>query len=219
MLTKEDNIIFVKKIMPELIFNSAYIEGCKVTLEETQMILDESGTSTSDLASIMLVLSLKDAWYFILDNLDKTISPQLVEQLWNCVADGGHMGLHKDQLAIKRVIEVVKQSHKPQEPIEKVIMFFINSLKENLFGVDTLQMTLLLVNRTLIKSGLGVLSITPELYQEIKDNKSNVPTVKECLYRGIKSEEYHNNMLKYKTWKTISKEFVGKIYNNSYFNK
>ena len=64
MLTKQDNIVFAKKIMAELIFNSAYIEGCKVTLEDTQKILDQSGTSTYDLESIMLVLSLKDAWFF-----------------------------------------------------------------------------------------------------------------------------------------------------------
>ena len=219
MLTKQENIVFVKKIMTELIFNSAYIEGCRVTLEETQTIIEESGTSTSDLESIMVVLSLKDAWSFVLENLDKAISPDLVEQLWGYVANGGFIGRDKNKLAISRSIEIVKESYGAQTLTELVIDYFIMCLKEDVFGIDTINVSLLLVNRVLIKNGLGVLSITPELYQEIKDNKNNVIKVKEVLYRGVKTKEYYNNMLKYKTWKTISKEFVGKIYNNNYFNK
>ena len=217
MLTKQENIVFVKKIMTELIFNSAYIEGCRVTLEETQTIIEESGTSTSDLESIMVVLSLKDAWSFVLENLDKAISPDLVEQLWGYVANGGFIGRDKNKLAISRSIEIVKESYGAQTLTELVIDYFIMCLKEDVFGIDTINVSLLLVNRVLIKNGLGVLSITPELYQEIKDNKNNVIKVKEVLYRGVKTKEYYNNMLKYKTWKTISREFVGRIYNNNHF--
>ena len=219
MLTKQENIVFVKKIMTELIFNSAYIEGCRITLEETQTIIEESGTSTSDLESIMVVLSLKDAWSFVLENLDKAISPGMVEQLWGYVANGGFIGRDKNKLAISRSIEIVKESYGAQTLTEVMIDYFIMCLKEDVFGIDTINVSLLLVNRVLIKNGLGVLSITPELYQEIKDNKNNVIKVKEVLYRGVKAKEYYNNMLKYKTWKTISREFVGKIYNNNYFNK
>ena len=217
MLTKQENIVFVKKIMTELIFNSAYIEGCRVTLEETQTIIEESGTSTSDLESIMVVLSLKDAWSFVLENLDKAISPDLVEQLWGYVANGGFIGRDKNKLAISRSIEIVKESYGAQTLTELVIDYFIMCLKEDVFGIDTINVSLLLVNRVLIKNGLGVLSITPELYQEIKDNKNNVIKVKEVLYRGVKTKEYYNNMFKYKTWKTISREFVGRIYNNNHF--
>lgn len=217
MLTKQENIVFVKKIMTELIFNSAYIEGCRVTLEETQTIIEESGTSTSDLESIMVVLSLKDAWSFVLENLDKAISPGMVEQLWGYVANGGFIGRDKNKLAISRSIEIVKESYGAQTLTELVIDYFIMCLKEDVFGIDTINVSLLLVNRVLIKNGLGVLSITPELYQEIKDNKNNVIKVKEVLYRGVKTKEYYNNMLKYKTWKTISREFVGRIYNNNHF--
>lgn len=40
MLTREQNIFLAKKVFVELVFNTAYIEGCNVTFPQTQTIID-----------------------------------------------------------------------------------------------------------------------------------------------------------------------------------
>lgn len=40
MLTREQNIFLAKKNFVELVYNTAYIEGCNVTFPQTQTIID-----------------------------------------------------------------------------------------------------------------------------------------------------------------------------------
>lgn len=40
MLTREQNIFLAKKAFVELVYNTAYIEGCNVTFPQTQTIID-----------------------------------------------------------------------------------------------------------------------------------------------------------------------------------
>ncbi len=40
MLTRQQNIFLAKKTFTELVFNTAYIEGCNVTFPQTQTIID-----------------------------------------------------------------------------------------------------------------------------------------------------------------------------------
>ena len=54
MLTRQQNIFLAKKIFTELVFNTAYIEGCNVTFPQTQTIIDGAvinGESVDDLDS------------------------------------------------------------------------------------------------------------------------------------------------------------------------
>jgi hypothetical protein len=54
MLTRQQNIFLAKKIFTELVFNTAYIEGCNVTFPQTQTIIDGAvinGVSVDDLDS------------------------------------------------------------------------------------------------------------------------------------------------------------------------
>lgn len=38
--TEKENVFMAKKLLAELIYNSAYIEGCNVTFPQTQTIID-----------------------------------------------------------------------------------------------------------------------------------------------------------------------------------
>ncbi len=40
MMTREQNIFLAKKTFVELVYNTAYIEGCNVTFPQTQTIID-----------------------------------------------------------------------------------------------------------------------------------------------------------------------------------
>ena len=73
MLTREQNIFLAKKIFTELVFNTAYIEGCNVTFPQTQTIVDGAVVSGISVDDIQTVLNLRDGWRFIIKSVDENL--------------------------------------------------------------------------------------------------------------------------------------------------
>ena len=65
----ERNIFIAEKLLAELIYNHAYIEGCNVTFPETQTILDGMKINNVSVNDIQTVINLRDAYRYILSNI------------------------------------------------------------------------------------------------------------------------------------------------------
>ena len=70
-LTLEQNIFLAKKLITDSIYNSAKLEGCNVTFPDTQTILDGMSVPNIKISDIECVLNLRDAWNFLLKNLEQ----------------------------------------------------------------------------------------------------------------------------------------------------
>ncbi len=60
MLTREQNIFLAKKTFVELVYNTAYIEGCNVTFPQTQTIIDGAVVNGVAVDDIQTVLNYED---------------------------------------------------------------------------------------------------------------------------------------------------------------
>lgn len=60
MLTREQNIFLAKKVFVELVYNTAYIEGCNVTFPQTQTIIDGAVVNGVTVNDINMALN---NWY------------------------------------------------------------------------------------------------------------------------------------------------------------
>ena len=65
-LTRAQNIALAKRNIAGYIYNSAKLEGCKVTFPETQTILAGVNVGSVTLNDIQKILNLRDAWRFVL---------------------------------------------------------------------------------------------------------------------------------------------------------
>lgn len=74
MLTRQQNIFLAKKIFTELVFNTAYIEGCNVTFPQTQTIIDGAVINGVSVDDIQTVLNLRDGWKFIINSVDAPLT-------------------------------------------------------------------------------------------------------------------------------------------------
>ena len=74
MLTRQQNIFLAKKTFTELVFNTAYIEGCNVTFPQTQTIIDGAVVSGISVDDIQTVLNLRDGWKFVINSVDETLT-------------------------------------------------------------------------------------------------------------------------------------------------
>ena len=59
-LTLEQNIFLAKKTFVELVYNTAYIEGCNVTFPQTQTIIDGAVVNGVAVDDIQTVLNYED---------------------------------------------------------------------------------------------------------------------------------------------------------------
>lgn len=74
MLTREQNIFLAKKTFVELVYNTAYIEGCNVTFPQTQTIIDGAVVNGVTVDDIQTVLNLRDAWKYCIENIDAELN-------------------------------------------------------------------------------------------------------------------------------------------------
>ncbi len=71
--TREQNIFIAKKLLSELVYDSAYVEGCNVTFTQTETILNGMKVSGVSVSDIQTVINLRDAWRYVLNHLDDNI--------------------------------------------------------------------------------------------------------------------------------------------------
>lgn len=62
MLTREQNIFLAKKTFVELVYNTAYIEGCNVTFPQTQTIIDGAVVNGITVNDIQTAFNLRNVW-------------------------------------------------------------------------------------------------------------------------------------------------------------
>ena len=77
-LTLEENVFLAKKQLVSSIYMGAKIEGLNVTFPETQTILDGINVPNVKIDEINTILNLRDAWKFILDNINEEVSLELI---------------------------------------------------------------------------------------------------------------------------------------------
>ncbi len=72
-LTKDQNLFLAKKVLVSNIYNSVRLEGINITYSDTKTILEGVNVPTLKLDEINCILNLRDAWNFVLTNIDDEI--------------------------------------------------------------------------------------------------------------------------------------------------
>ena len=73
-LTKEQNLFLAKKVLVSNIYNSARLEGINTTYPDTKTILEGINVPSLKLDEITCILNLRDAWNYVLTNIDSEIN-------------------------------------------------------------------------------------------------------------------------------------------------
>lgn len=183
-LSREDNIFVAKKYLKDSVYRSAFLEGIAVTFPQTEQILEEAevkGVSSKDIAKIF---GLRDAWSYILSNLDISISLATLEELHRTIA---REDVPWDRLGKLRTenVRISGTSYLPELPTtEKIQSNLEEILASNASDTDkavTLMLYIMraqpfldgnkrvatsICNLILVSRGRGIFSLPPEKKQE-----------------------------------------------------
>lgn len=70
-LTMEQNIFLAKRNLVDNIYANARMEGLNITFPQTKTILDGVNVPDLKIDEIQCILNLRDAWKYVINNIDK----------------------------------------------------------------------------------------------------------------------------------------------------
>ncbi len=183
------NLFIAKKLLSELIYNHAYVEGCNVTFPQAETILEGMKVSNVSVNDIQTVINLRDAYRFVLGQIEEAGGP-VIDLDYICevhsnvsrneaIAWGslrtGRVGVsgttYEPPIPEEgEVIEYLKNINEIDNPLERAVTYFISSTKRQLFWDGNKRVAIIVANAILISNGCGVFSINEdntERYNEL----------------------------------------------------
>lgn len=206
--TEKENVFMAKKLFAELIYNSAYIEGCNVTFPQTQTIIDGAVVNGVSVDDIQTVLNLRDAWKYLLQSFKEPLTVAYVckmneyisrnESLEWGILRTGEVGV---AMGDEQYIPPIPTQNNVEEKMimfnsitnvkKRAIQYFAYGCRQQLFWDGNKRTSTLIANKILIEGGCGLLSINKENAQEFNDSLSlyykteDIERLEKCLEKCI----------------------------------
>lgn len=207
-MNREENMFLAKKLFTELVFNTAYIEGVNVTFPQTQAIIDGAIVNNIPVSDIQTVLNLRDAWKYMLENIDVPLTLNYIcrvnervsknESLdWGTLRNGtvGVSGTdYTPPIPQKEEVEnILADINAISDAREKAVEYFCYAVRGQLFWDGNKRTSTIISSKILIEAGQGVLTIGKsnalnfnEALLHFYDTADKEP-LKECLRKCIKT--------------------------------
>jgi len=180
-LTPEQNLFLAKKVLVTNVYNGAKLEGINVTYPETQTILDGVNVTTLKLDEINTVLNLRDAWKFMLSNIDEEFNLEYLckinsfvsrnESLEWGVLRNGKVGIsgtdYIPEIPTREEAEAkLDEILKEQNITKRAIKLMLKGMRYQLFWDGNKRTSLIAANKIMISNGKGIITIKEEFLNE-----------------------------------------------------
>ncbi|MCC8161438.1 MAG: Fic family protein [Oscillospiraceae bacterium] len=206
MLTREQNIFLAKKTFVELVYNTAYIEGCNVTFPQTQTIIEGAVVNGVSVDDIQTVLNLRDAWKYCINTVDEPLTLEYICKINEYVSCNESLqwgALRTGQVCVREfnpsvpikenVLSKLCEINGIANPVDRALEYFAYACKQQLFWDGNKRTSTIVASKILIEAGEGVLTIDKEHSQEFNDTlnnwylKNELKPLKDCLIKCIKT--------------------------------
>ena len=173
-LTKEQNLFLAKKVLVSNIYNSVRLEGINTTYPDTKTILEGVNVPTLKLDEINCILNLRDAWNYVLTNIDSEINLDFIckvnsyvsrnESLEWGVLRNGKVGINGvdyiPDIPIKEdVINNINKILQEENVTEKAIDLMLYIMRSQVFWDGNKRTSMIIANKILIENGCGIITI------------------------------------------------------------
>lgn len=214
-MSQEKNIFLAKRLLVDVVYKSANLEGIAVTYANTVDILNDVNVDNLKPSEINKVFCLRDAWHFVLDNINDDLNLGFLQSVHEIVAkaDVGYRELgqfrREDVLISGTVwrpdIPDSEKLHRELQEIlrienttEKAITVMLWIMRSQMFTDGNKRVASLAGNKLLIQNGKGIISVPVELDGVFKSmlvkyyESNDMQELKEWVYNncidGVNSE-------------------------------
>ena len=180
-LTKKENVFLAKKVLVSSIYNSAKLEGINTTYPDTKTILDGANVPSLRLDEINCILNLRDAWNFVLSNIDEAITLDFIckinsfvsrnESLEWGVLRTGKVGINgvdyiPDIPNEAKIIADIKNIMEEKNITRRSLVLMLYLMCTQVFWDGNKRTSMIVANKIMIENGCGVITIKEEYFKK-----------------------------------------------------
>lgn len=179
-MTQDENIFIAKRMLVDAVYKSANLEGIAVTFAQTVDILNDVNVENVKPSEIGKVCCLRDAWHFLLDNIQKSLDLGFMEEV--------HQYVTKTELDYRYVgtirtedVLISGTSWRPEIPnpevlhtelgellkipneTDRALSIMLWMMRSQIFKDGNKRVATIIANKILIENGCGIISVPVEL--------------------------------------------------------
>lgn len=173
-LTLEQNIFLAKRNLVDNIYSNARMEGLNVTFPQTKTILDGINVPELKIDEIQCILNLRDAWKFVINNINETFGINFICKVNELVARNesiswGTLRNGKVEITGTDYIPDIPYKEKVEQdifnileienPTEKAIEYMLYGMRSQLFWDGNKRTSTICANKIMIENGCGIIKV------------------------------------------------------------
>jgi len=85
-MTQSDNILMAKRLLVDVVYKSANLEGIAVTFADTNDILNDVNVTSIKPSEISKVCNLRDAWKYVIEHINDELILGFIQEVHTLVA-------------------------------------------------------------------------------------------------------------------------------------
>lgn len=186
-MTREESVFVAKKYLKDSVYRSAFLEGMAVTFPQTEAILENAAVSNVSPKDIAKVIDLRDAWEYLLANLDAPLDLKYLEDIHELIAKEdvpwGRLGKLRTE-----TVRISGTNYLPKIPnpetvarqlldilvanvsdTDKAVTLLLYLMRAQLFLDGNKRIATFACNKLLISTGHGIFSLPPELKEQFAE--------------------------------------------------
>lgn len=204
-LSQKENVFLAKERLNSIIYNSVKLEGFNTNYFNVKKILNGSNVPSLKLDEINCILNLRDAWNFVLSNIDEPITLELICKINAFVSRGeslewgvlrtGKVGINgvdyiPDIPDETKIIADIKNIMKEENITRRSLVLMLYLMRTQAFWDGNKRTSMIVVNKIMIENGCGVITIKEEYFKEFNSllteyyNTNKMKSLLEFLYNN-----------------------------------
>ena len=180
-LTREQNVFLAKRNIVDNIYSNARMEGINITFPQTKTILEGVNVSNLKLDEIQVILNLRDAWQYVINNIEKEFNLEFICKINEFVArnesiEWGALRAGKVEVTgtdyipeIPNKTDVEKRINdilKIENATESAIEYMLYGIKAQLFWDGNKRTSTIVANKIMIENGAGIIKVPDNKLEE-----------------------------------------------------
>lgn len=204
-MTLEQNIFLAKRNLVDNVYANARMEGINVTFPQTKTILDGVNVTSLKLDEIQCILNLRDAWKFVINNIEKKFNLDFICKVNEYVARNESLEwgtLRTGMVEItgtqyipeipnkEKVEKNIKDILKIENATQRAITYMLYGMRSQLFWDGNKRTSTIVANKIMIENGAGIIKVPDKKLEKFNEllteyyNSNDMQKISDFIYEN-----------------------------------
>ena len=204
-MTLEQNLFLAKRNLVDNVYANARMEGINVTFPQTKTILDGVNVTSLKLDEIQCILNLRDAWKFVINNIEKQFNLDFICKVNEYVARNESLEwgtLRTGMVEItgtqyipeipnkEKVEKNIKDILKIENATQRAITYMLYGMRSQLFWDGNKRTSTIVANKIMIENGAGIIKVPDEKLEKFNEllteyyNSNDMQKISDFIYEN-----------------------------------